>query len=42
VRDDLLRLPLEGLALPDARTGGSVVVRELPGVQVLTLIRHRY
>lgn len=42
MRADRLRLPLDGLMLPDARTGAPVVLAELPGVQVLTLVRHRY
>ncbi|MGH3672652.1 MAG: hypothetical protein ACRDSH_18805 [Pseudonocardiaceae bacterium] len=35
-------LPLAELVLPDARTGGPVDLGTLPGMHVLTAIRHRY
>ena len=33
---------LAGIALPEARTGGTVGLGDLGGVDVLTLICHRY
>jgi hypothetical protein len=42
VRNERVRLPLRGLRLPDVRTGAPVDLGELPGVRVLTLIRHRF
>jgi hypothetical protein len=35
-------VPLAGLVLPDARTGAAVDLGALPGLHVLTAIRHRY
>ena len=35
-------IDLAGLSLPDSRTGAAVELSRLPGVHVLTLIRHRY
>ncbi|HEX2264409.1 MAG TPA: hypothetical protein VHH53_01675 [Pseudonocardiaceae bacterium] len=35
-------VPLDGLALPDARTGQTVDLGALPGSYLLTAIRHRY
>jgi len=42
VRDERTRLPLDGLVLLDVRTDAPVVLARLPGVRVLTLVRHRY
>jgi hypothetical protein len=42
MRDESVHLPLDGIVLPDARTGEPVDLAASPGVQVLTLIRHRY
>lgn len=42
MRDERVHLPLAGLRLTDARTGEPFDLGELPGVVVLTLIRHRY
>ncbi|MGQ0718325.1 MAG: hypothetical protein ACT4NP_13655 [Pseudonocardiales bacterium] len=36
------RVPLDGLVLPDARTGRAVDLGALPGRYLLTAIRHRY
>ncbi|MGH3751415.1 MAG: hypothetical protein ACRDRP_01760 [Pseudonocardiaceae bacterium] len=35
-------VPLDGLVLPDARTGQPVDLGALPGRYLLTAIRHRY
>jgi hypothetical protein len=35
-------VPLDGLVLPDARTGRAVDLGKLPGCYLLTAIRHRY
>jgi hypothetical protein len=42
VREEHLRYALGGIGLTDARTGLAVDLGRLPGVQVLSLIRHRY
>jgi hypothetical protein len=36
------RIPLEGLVLPDARTGRDVDLGALRGKYLLTAIRHRF
>jgi hypothetical protein len=41
-RDIDRRIPLDGLVLPDARTGRAVDLGGLPGRCLLTAIRHRY
>ncbi len=40
-RDDR-PVDLTGIVLPDARTGDPVDLGSLPGVAVLTAIRHRF
>ncbi len=35
-------IPLDGVALTDARSGAAVDLGLLAGVQVVTLIRHRF
>jgi hypothetical protein len=35
-------VPLDGLVLPDARTGRAVDLGGLPGRYLLTAIRHRF
>lgn len=42
VRDNRSLLSLTGIVLPDVSTGAPVALTELPGVQVLSLVRHRY
>jgi hypothetical protein len=42
MRDQHVRLPLAGIRLSEARTGEPVHLADLPGAQVLTLIRHRF
>lgn len=42
MRDESVHLRLDGIVLSDARTGEPVDLAALRGVQVLTLIRHRY
>ncbi|MGH3857737.1 MAG: hypothetical protein ACRDR6_30455 [Pseudonocardiaceae bacterium] len=42
MRDETVHLPLTGIRLTDARTGGFVELGELPGVRAITLIRHRH
>jgi hypothetical protein len=42
VREQTVDLPLSGVLLPDARTGRQLDLHALPGVRVLTLIRHRF
>ena len=42
MREEPVHLPLGGIVLPDARTGELVDLGTSAGVQVLTLIRHRY
>lgn len=42
MREDTVHLPLRGVRLSDARSGALLDLGDLPGVQVLTLIRHRY
>lgn len=42
MRDELVDLPLRGVRLLDARSGGCVDLGALAGVHVLTLVRHRY
>jgi hypothetical protein len=41
-REEAVRTPLDGIVLPDARTGSTVDLGALQGVWVLTAIRHRY
>ncbi|MGH3897023.1 MAG: hypothetical protein ACRDTA_01980 [Pseudonocardiaceae bacterium] len=41
-REIELPVPLDGLMLPDARTGRAVDLGVLPGRYLLTAIRHRY
>lgn len=40
--EEAVRTPLDGIVLPDARTGAMVDLAALRGVHVLTAIRHRY
>lgn len=42
MRDERVQLPLTGIRLPDARSGELLDLGRLPGVAVLTLIRHRF
>lgn len=42
MHEQSVELPLTGLLLPDARTGSRFDLHALPGIWVLTLIRHRY
>lgn len=42
MRDEAVHLPLTGIRLADVRSGAPVDLGELSGVQVLSLIRHRY
>jgi len=42
VRELRLDIPLDGIVLTDATTGDPVELARLAGVQVLTLIRHRF
>ena len=42
MRETAPDLPLDGIVLDDARTGQAVDLGRLPGVQVVTLIRHRH
>lgn len=42
MRDERVHLPLAGISLPDAAGSAIVDLGALPGVWVLTLIRHRY
>jgi hypothetical protein len=42
VRDEKVHIPLAGIRLTDCRTDETVDLGDLAGVQVLTLVRHRY
>lgn len=42
MRDETTDDPLGGIELTDARTGAAVDLGGLRGVQVLSLIRHRF
>ncbi len=42
MREQIVELSLSGIRLPDARTGELLDLGALPGVRVLTLIRHRF
>lgn len=42
MRERIVDLSLSGARLPDARTGELLDLGSLPGVRVLTLIRHRF
>lgn len=42
MRDERADEPLDGIELTDVRSGAALDLGTLPGVQVLTLIRHRF
>ncbi|HEY2204998.1 MAG TPA: hypothetical protein VGH99_11065 [Pseudonocardia sp.] len=42
MRDQVARLPLAGVVLPEARTREQVHLGELGGTWLLSLIRHRF
>ena len=42
MREHHIDVPLDGIVLTDVSTGDPVDLGRLPGVQVVTLIRHRY
>lgn len=42
MRDETTDHPLDGIELTDVRTGAAIDLGGLRGVQVLTLIRHRF
>jgi len=42
MREDAVHLPLRGIGLTDVRSGATVDLGDLGGVQLLSLIRHRY
>jgi len=42
MRDEKVNLALDRIRLTDARAGTEVRLADLPGVWVLTLLRHRY
>ena len=42
MRDQSIDVPLRGIVLTDVRSGQPIDVGLLPGVWVVTLIRHRY
>lgn len=42
MRERSTDIPLDGIVLTDVRTGDPVEPGHLPGVAVLTLIRHRF
>ncbi len=42
MREETVHIPLAGVRLVDCRGGGLVDLGGLPGVQVLTLVRHRH
>ncbi len=42
MREEKVHLALDGIRLTDARAATEVRLADLPGVWVLTLLRHRY
>ena len=42
MREQHIDIPLDGVVLTDVFTGDPVELGRLAGVQVVTLIRHRY
>ncbi len=42
MREQSVDLPLRGIRLPEVTGGADVDLGVLPGVTVLTLIRHRF
>lgn len=42
MREDVTDTPLDGIVLTEVRTGAPIDLGLLQGVQVVTLIRHRF
>lgn len=42
MRDEAVQISLQDVELPDASNGRAVALGDLQGVQVLSLIRHRF